>query len=109
MEEISTVGIDIAKSVFQVHAINVGGNMVVRRQLRRQQMLNFFAQVPPCLVGIEACGTAHYWARELSILHSSCSDPKKSHAPVGTDAMTERGYIAVNCPFSTSTLRQSTP
>lgn len=68
MEEISTVGIDIAKSVFQVHAIDVDGNVVVRRQLRRQQMLKFFAQVPPCLIGIEACGTAHYWARQLSAL-----------------------------------------
>ncbi len=68
MKEISTVGIDIAKSVFQVHAIDVDGNVVVRRQLRRQQMLKFFAQVPPCLIGIEACGTAHYWARELSAL-----------------------------------------
>lgn len=68
MEEISTVGIDIAKSVFQVHAIDHGGNVVVRRQLRRQQMLKFFAQVPPCLIGIEACGTAHYWARELSAI-----------------------------------------
>ncbi|MDH7808841.1 transposase [Rhizobium sp. AN67] len=61
MEEISTVGIDIAKSVFQVHAIDVCGNIVVRRQLRGQQMLKFFAQVPPCLIGIEACGPAHYW------------------------------------------------
>lgn len=68
MEEISTIGIDIAKSEFQVHAIDHGGNVVVRRQLRRQQMLKFFAQVPPCIIGIEACGTAHYWARELSAL-----------------------------------------
>jgi len=67
MKEISPVGIDIAKSVFQVHAIDVGGNVVVRRRrLRRQQMLKFFAQVPPCLIGIEPCGTAHYWARQLS-------------------------------------------
>jgi len=50
--------------VFKVHAIDVGGNVVVRRQ----QMLKFFAQVPPCLIGIEACGTSHYWARELSAL-----------------------------------------
>ncbi|WCK69532.1 IS110 family transposase (plasmid) [Agrobacterium tumefaciens] len=68
MEEISTVGIDIAKSVFQVHAIDNVGNVVVRRQLRRQQMLKFFGQVPPWDIGIEACGTAHYWARELSAL-----------------------------------------
>lgn len=50
MEKISTVGIDIAKSVFQVHAIDSSGNVVVRRQLQRQQMLKFFAQVPPCLM-----------------------------------------------------------
>lgn len=63
--ECSTVGIDIAESVFQVHAIDAEGNVVVRRQLRRQQMLKFFAEVSPCLIGIEACGTVHYWAREL--------------------------------------------
>jgi hypothetical protein len=68
MEEISTVGIDLAKSVFQIHAIDSIGKVVVRRQLHRQQMLKFFEQLPPCLVGMEACGTAHYWARELSAL-----------------------------------------
>lgn len=68
MEEISTVGIDLAKSVFQVHAIDPVGNVIVRRQLRRQQMLKFFEQLKPCLIGMEACGTAHYWARELSAL-----------------------------------------
>jgi transposase len=68
MEEISTVGIDLAKSVFQVHAIDPVGNVIVRRQLRRQQMLKFFEQLKQCLIGMEACGTAHYWARELSAL-----------------------------------------
>lgn len=69
MEDISTVGIDLAKSVFQIHAIDAVGKVVVRRQLRRQQMLKFFEQLPPCLiVGMEACGTAHHWARELSAL-----------------------------------------
>lgn len=68
MEEISTVGIDLAKSVFQVHAIDAAGHVIVRRQLRRQQMLKFFEQLAPCLIGMEACGTAHYWARELSAL-----------------------------------------
>jgi transposase len=63
MEEISTVGIDLAKSVFQVHAIDPVGNVIVRRQLRRQQMLKFFEQLKQCLIGMEACGTAHYWAR----------------------------------------------
>jgi transposase len=65
MEEISTVGLDIAKSVFQVHAIDDAGEVVVRRQLKRRQVLQFFARLKPCLIGIEACATAHHWAREL--------------------------------------------
>ena len=63
MEEISTVGLDIAKSVFQVHAIDDAGEVVVRRQLKRRQVLQFFARLKPCLIGIEACATAHHWAR----------------------------------------------
>lgn len=65
MKEISTVGLDIAKSVFQVHAISEAGEVVVRRQLKRRQVLQFFARLKPCLIGIEACATAHHWAREL--------------------------------------------
>jgi transposase len=63
-----TIGLGIAKSVFQVHGIDAGGEVVVRRQKRRAQLLKFFADQPACLVGIEACATAHYWARELSRL-----------------------------------------
>jgi transposase len=63
--EISTIGLDLAKNVFQVHAIDADGNVLVRRTLRRAQLLPFFASLPPCLVGMEACGTAHHWAREL--------------------------------------------
>ena len=63
--EISTIGLDLAKNVFQVHGVDSKGNVVVRRTLRRAQLLPFFAKLPPCLVGMEACGTAHYWAREL--------------------------------------------
>jgi transposase len=65
MEKISTIGLDIAKSVFQVHAVDDAGRVVVRRSLRRGQMLAWFAKLEPCLIGIEACATAHYWAREL--------------------------------------------
>lgn len=65
MDQVSTIGLDIAKNVFQVHGIDEAGQVVVRRQLRRRQVLKFFAKLPPCLVGIEACGTAHHWAREL--------------------------------------------
>jgi transposase len=63
--EISTIGLDLAKNIFQVHGINSLGEPVVRKALRRSQMLPFFAKIQPCLVGIEACGTSHHWAREL--------------------------------------------
>jgi transposase len=63
--EISTIGLDLAKNVFQVHGISATGEVVVRKALRRSQMLPFFAKLQPCLVGIEACGTSHHWAREL--------------------------------------------
>lgn len=62
---IITIGLDLAKSVFQVHGVDARGAVVVRKMLRRGQVLNFFAQLEPCLVGIEACGTSHYWAREI--------------------------------------------
>ena len=66
--EISTVGLDLAKSIFQVHAVDVFGETVVRKTLRRAQVLPFFAKLPPCVIGIEACGTSHHWARELTKL-----------------------------------------
>ena len=66
--EISTIGLDLAKRVFQVHGIDVAGNVVVRKALRRAQVLPFFARLEPCLIGIEACGTSHHWARELTAL-----------------------------------------
>lgn len=68
MVEISTIGLDIAKNVFQVHGVDVAGTVVVRRQLRRTEVLKFFGKVAPCLVGLEACGTAHYWARQIAAL-----------------------------------------
>jgi transposase len=66
--QITTIGLDIAKNVFQVHGIDAAEKVVVRKQLRRSQVLKFFAALPPCLVGMEACATAHYWARELTKL-----------------------------------------
>ena len=65
--QITTIGLDIAKNVFQVHGIDATEKVVVRKQLRRSQVL-FFKALPPCLVGMEACATAHYWARELTKL-----------------------------------------
>ena len=66
MTEVSTIGLDLAKSVFQVHGTDDKGKVVVRRQLRRRQVLPFFKKLPSCLVGMEACATSHYWAREIS-------------------------------------------
>ena len=68
MKEVSTIGLDLAKSVFQVHGVDGSGRTVIRRQLRRGQVLPFFKRLPPCLVGMEACATSHYWAREITAL-----------------------------------------
>jgi len=66
MGEITTIGIDIAKRVFQLHGVDATGGVVLCRRLRRSQVAAFFAALPPCLVGMEACGTAHFWAREVA-------------------------------------------
>ncbi|MCZ8369944.1 MAG: IS110 family transposase [Porphyrobacter sp.] len=66
--EIATIGLDLAKSVFQLHAVNADGAVVWRKKLRRSALLQELAKVPPCLIGMEACATAHYWAREISAL-----------------------------------------
>ena len=68
MGEITTVGLDLAKQVFQVHAVDSAGEVVLCKSLRRGQVTAFFAGLPPCLVGMEACATAHHWARELTAL-----------------------------------------
>lgn len=68
MGEVTIIGLDLAKHVFQVHGIDATGAVVLRKQLRRAQMLGFFSRLPPCLVGVEACTTAHHWARELGAL-----------------------------------------
>src|ERR1700737_4724999 len=65
MSEISMIGLDLAKNVFQVHGVDASGSVVLRRQLRRGAVEKFFAQLPPCTVGIEACGSAHHWARGI--------------------------------------------
>ena len=65
LSSVTTVGLDLAKHVFQVHGIDASGRVIVAKALRRKDVLSFFAQLPECLVGMEACGSAHYWAREL--------------------------------------------
>ncbi len=68
MDQAATIGLDIAKSVLQVHGVDESGIVVLRRQVRRAQLLPLFARLPACLIGIEACATAHHWARELTKL-----------------------------------------
>ena len=68
MEQMATIGLDIAKSVFQVHGIGQSGAVVVQRRLRRSQVLGFFSKLSPCVVGIEACASSHFWAREIGAL-----------------------------------------
>ena len=68
MQTITTIGLDIAKSVFQVHGVDATGQVLVRRQLKRRYVLAFFQKLPPCLIGIEACASSHHWSRELQAL-----------------------------------------
>ena len=66
MTTVTTIGIDIAKSVFQVHGVDDAEDPIIRRQLRRGQVIAFFSKLPPCLIGMEACASSHHWAREYS-------------------------------------------
>ncbi|MDZ7804558.1 IS110 family transposase [Thiohalophilus sp.] len=68
MKKIARIGLDLAKNVFQVHAVTTTGEVIVSKSLKRAKLLEFFAQCEPCLVGMEACGSAHHWARELTVL-----------------------------------------
>src|SRR5438874_850521 len=68
MGQVITIGVDIAKSVFQIHGVDADGTVVIRRRVGRARVLEFFADLPPCLVGMEACATAHQWGRELQKL-----------------------------------------
>jgi len=66
VKQITTIGLDLAKNVFQVHCADAEGSPVLSRKLRRAEVLRFFQKTPPCLVGMEACGGSHYWAREIA-------------------------------------------
>mgnify|MGYP003454479120 CR=1 FL=1 len=68
MQVVTTVGLDIAKSIFQVHGVDAAGQVVIRCQLKRRYVLAFFEKLPACLVGIEACASSHHWSRELKAL-----------------------------------------
>src|SRR5580658_8592864 len=71
MQTITTIGLDIAKSVFQAHGIDAEGKVVLRRQLKRRYMLAFFEKLPPCLIGMEACASSHHWSREPRPRHKT--------------------------------------
>ncbi len=66
--QVTTIGLDIAKNVFQVHGVDAEGRVVLRKKVRRDKLLAMFGGFPSCLVGMEACATSHYWARELEAL-----------------------------------------
>ena len=68
MQAVTTIGLDIAKMVFQVHGIDAEGKVIIRRKLKRRYVAAFFQKLPPCLVGIEACASSHHWSRELQAL-----------------------------------------
>src|SRR6478752_7301679 len=68
MGEVNTIGMDIAKSVFQVHGVDAAGSITIRKRIGRAKVLEYFGELPPCLVGIEACPSAHHWGRELQSL-----------------------------------------
>ena len=96
--KISTVGVDLAKNVFQVHAIDEGGEVVVRLALRRRRVIPFFSKLEPCLIGMEACGTSHYWARELSSLgHRVKLMPPAYVKPYIKRGKTDAGDAAAIC------------
>ena len=76
MQAVTTVGLDIAKSVFQVHCVDVQGKVIIRRQLKRRQVVAFFRKLASCLVGMEACASSHHWSRELQELF----DPEQTFA-----------------------------
>ena len=73
MQTITTIGLDIAKSVFQVHGIDAEGNVLIRRQLKRRYVLAFFQKLPPCLVGIEACASSHHWSTRTPSAWPHCA------------------------------------
>ena len=96
--KISTVGLDLAKSIFQVHAVDASGEIVVRKALRRAQVLPFFAELPPCLIGVEACGTSHHWARELAKLgHQVRLMPPAYVKPYVKRGKTDAAYAEAIC------------
>jgi len=98
MTKVTTIGLDLAKKVFQVHGVDAEGKVVVARKLRRKDVLAFFAKLPPCLVGMEACGSAHYWGREIAKLgHTVKLMPPRYVKPYVKRGKTDAGDAAAIC------------
>ena len=96
--KVSTVGLDLAKNVFQVHAIDDAGDVIVGRALRRRQVMGFFGKLEPCLIGMEACATSHFWARELEKLgHRVKLMPPSYVKPYVKRGKTDAGDAAAIC------------
>ena len=74
--KITTAGIDLAKNVFQLHGVDANGKAVLRKKLDRSKMAEYFVKLAPCLIGMEACGSAHYWARKLAAMGHTKVDPR---------------------------------
>jgi transposase len=94
MQAITTIGLDIAKSVFQVHGVDAESKVVIRRQLKRRYVLAFFQKLPSCLVGIEACASSHHWSRELQALGHTV----RLMPPAGTVTVTR--WLGTEGPYS---------
>ena len=108
MQAVTTIRLDIAKSIFQVHGVDAEGNVVVRRKLKRRHIVAFFQKLPPCLVGIEACASSHHWARELQALGRPgwlCQGP----ADADTDRSAARGSRKGMPPSPAATGRADRP
>src|SRR5262245_3305913 len=98
MTTITSIGLDLAKKVFQVHGVDAEGKVVVARKLRRKEVLAFFAKLAPCLVGMEACGSAHYWGREIAKLgHTVRLMPPKYVKAYVKRGKTDAGDAAAIC------------
>ncbi len=110
MEKITTIGLDIAKHVFQVHGIDVSGSVGIRKRLRRGEVLTFFAKLPPAVIGMEAGSTSHYWVRGLSALgHSVKLMPPQYVKPYVKRQKNDMADAAAICEAVTRPSMRSVP
>ncbi|WP_084584692.1 IS110 family transposase [Sphingomonas azotifigens] len=110
MNEVTTIGLDIGKRVLQVHGADAVGNAIIQRKLRREEVLPFFAKLPPCLVGMEACGTSHHWAREIGKLgHDARLIPPNYVKPYVARQKNDAADAAAICEAVTRPAVRTTP